>query len=433
MNKTSKILILLQFIILCIFPISALDLSGATNSLSDLFSSYVGSNEGTTSFRSLNIPSGGRAESLGTAYTALADDVSFFDYNPAASCILKNTEIAAFHNAWISDSAMETLAGTIRFGNFGMGAQVKCFYVPFTEYNIFGDRVAGNYYSETTAALNVSYNFFSGYYFKGLALGMNVKTAWRSIPDYTDNETDKIISGSGLAQSGAAFMADFGMLLRFNCAKFYDSREPNLHIGLSLQNAGFAITGFGSAKGIQSDDPLPTKLSAGISYHVIKPLTVTAEFRQPINLQNVAKSEQWSAGTGAIIQVTDFFSFLCGFLLQGANPRISAGSEFRVGSVLMNVNYTFDLTTSLNPVNHISLSAKLNLGDRGRKSIQDTADAYYTEGLQYYAHGDFDNAINSWKKVLALDSGFDPAKEGIKAAQTSKDLYQYLLDIQSLD
>ena len=234
-----RITILLHFIILFFaFTAYTLDLSGANSSLSDSFYSYVDDNEGTTGFRSLNIPSGGKAESLGTAFTALADDSSFFDYNPAASCVMENTELSVFHNSWIADSAIESLAGTIRKGNLGYGGQLKCFYVPFTEYNAFGERVTGNYYSETTATFNASYNFFNGYNFKGLALGTNAKASWRSIPDYTDNDTDEIISGSGLAQSAAAFMVDFGLLLRFNIAKHYSSREPNFRIGLSILNIG---------------------------------------------------------------------------------------------------------------------------------------------------------------------------------------------------
>src|SRR5574344_1411402 len=100
----------------------ALDLTDVTTKLSETFSSLAGSNVGTTSFRSFLIPSGGRAESLGSAYTGLSDDISYIEYNPAASCIMEQSELALFHNAWIADSAMETLSGTFRIGNAGFGA-----------------------------------------------------------------------------------------------------------------------------------------------------------------------------------------------------------------------------------------------------------------------------------------------------------------------
>lgn len=407
----------------------ALSLIDVDGTLSDVFSTLVDDNEGSTSFRSLLIPTGGRAESLGTAYTGLSDDISFFDYNASASSVLTETEISLFHNQWISDSAIESAAATTRFGHFGMGVAIKCFYVPFSETNIFGDKVASNYYSETTGILNFSYNFLAGYTFKGIAIGMNLKTSFRSVPDYTDDSTDAIISGSGLSQSAVAFMGDIGVLMRFNFAKFYSSREPNLRVGLSLTNAGAAITGLGES--ITLDDPLPTRASFGLSYKFIKPVTFTAEFRQPLNLLDIGSSEQWSAGGGAQVQITDFFAVMGGFLMQGANPRISLGSEFTVKGVKMNVNYTFDLTSSANPVNHISLSAKMLLGDRGRAVIQQKVDELYREGLIYYAQSGMekeeaeatkymDMAVQVWQAALTLDNGFDPARTGISVIEREK-------------
>ncbi|MCI1208378.1 MAG: UPF0164 family protein [Treponema sp.] len=435
MNASSHIRRILLFLITlaAVQTAAALDYTDVNATLSDIFDEFVDSNEGTTSFRSLNIPSGGRAESLGTAYTGLSDDVSFFDYNPAASSLLDYTEVAVFHNTWIADSALETLAATIRQGNLGAGVQVKCFYVPFTEYNGFGERVAGNYYSETSTTLNLSYNFLAGYNFKGIAVGLNAKGIWRSIPDYTDNDTDAIIRGSGLEQSGAGLMGDAGIMMRFNFAKRYASRDPNVRIGVSLLNAGAAFTGFGSSNGIQLDDPLPTKLAAGLSYKFIKPVTLSLEFRQPLDLRNISESGIWSAGSGIVVQMTDFFSLLGGFLLKGGNPRFSLGSEFEWHKITMNINYTLDLTSSINPINHISLSAKFNLGDRGRQKKQKQVDTIYNQGLAYYAGGDMEKAIATWNKALQIDKRFDPAIEGIKAAEYSLKLYDRVLDIQNLD
>src|SRR5574344_2057710 len=431
--KNSKFL-LTVLLVLILLPnyrrAMALSLIDVDGTLSDVFSTLVDENEGSTSFRSLLIPTGGRAESLGTAYTGLSDDISFFDYNPSASSVLTETEISLFHNQWIADSALESAAATTRFGNFGMGASIKCFYVPFTEKDIFGEQVAASYYSETTAAVNLSYNFLAGYTFKGIALGVNLKSSFRSIPDYTDDNTGAIISGSGMSQSAIAIMGDVGVLLRFNFAKFYSSREPNLRVGLSFTNAGAALTGFGS--GLTLDDPLPTRASVGVSYKFIKPVTITAEFRQPIDLLDISSSGLWSAGAGADIQITDFFAVMGGFLIQGANPRISLGSEFTIKGIKMNVNYTVDLTSSANPDNQISVSAKMLLGDRGRADIQKQVDDLYREGLMYYAQSGLekdeskasaymDKAIEVWQEALALDKGFDPARTGIDVINKEKE------------
>ena len=426
-----KLIILLFFII----PLKAYSLEyiDVYTKLSDTFSGFTDSNAGSTVFPSLKMPSGGREESLGSAFTALADDIGFFDYNPAASSVLKDTEVALFHNSWISDSNIETLAATWRKDNLGFGAKLKCFYVPFTEYSSMGERLASNYYSETTGIINISYNFFRGYYFKGLAAGANIKAAWRSIPDYTDRETGELIKNSGLSQSAAAFMADIGILLRFNAGKFFADRDPNLKIGLSILNAGIAITGFSTAQGVQIDDALPTSISAGISYRFIKPVVVSIDFNQPVNLIDFSKTELWSAGVGFDVKVTSFLELMAGFRLKGANPRISLGTAFKINKFTVDLNYTFDLTSSANPVNHFSVGAKINLGDQGRYSRELEAEGYYQDGLKYYASGKMELAIEAWEKCLKINPYFTPAKNSIKLVKNSQKLFDRVIDIQSLE
>ena len=143
MRRKNVRVVLFFFLTLALEPCGALDFSDVYLSMADIFATLVSGDEGLTTFRSLNIPMGGRAEALGTAYTGLADDISFIDYNPAGSALLEKTELAFFHNAWIADSALETLAWSSRYAHLGLGAALKFFYVPFTEYNMFGERVSG--------------------------------------------------------------------------------------------------------------------------------------------------------------------------------------------------------------------------------------------------------------------------------------------------
>lgn len=398
----------------------AVDLTSTQSTLADIFSSSIDPNEGSTVFRSMNIPSGGRTEALGTAFVALADDSGFFDFNPAASAVLEQSEISVSHNAWIADSALETIALTRRHGNLGYGTQIKCFYVPFSEYNLYGERVAGNYYSETSAAFNIAYNFLAGYTFRGIAVGTNAKLAWRSVPDYTDNRTDAVISGSGLEQSALGIMADTGVLIRFNALKFYQDRTPNLNLAISLNNFGAALTGFGSS--IKKDDDTPSRISAGFAYKPFSRLTITTEIRKPVSISSISSSGKISFGTGIETKLTKAFALHLGFLLQGANPRFSLGSEFDINRIKMDIAYTLDLTSSMNPVNHISLSAKIKFGDRGRKIAMDKVDECYLDGLKLYAEGNYNEAIVKWEEAILtaarspLNIKFEPA---IIARQTA--------------
>lgn len=424
------------FIFLFFSKLFALDLLEVNSKLADAFDSFIDENEGLTTFRSLNIPAGGRVEGLGTAFTGLCDDISFFDYNPAASAVLEYSQAYVSHNAWIADSAMETIAATRRNGKLGYGAQLKCFYVPFTEYNLFGDHLAGNYYTETSATFNIAYNFFSGYDFKGLTVGANARAAWRGMPDYTDNDSDKIIKKSGLEQSGLGIMGDVGILMRFNALKFYSDRNANLTVGISANNLGASFTGF--SKSVKADDPLPSRIAAGISYKPIKHLLITTEFRQPLNLKKPSESGKFSFAVGAETYITKYFSFQGGFLLQGGNPRISMGSEFKLKAIRMDVSYTLDLTSSANPVNHISLSAKIDFGDRGRKEALNKVDAAYLEGLEYYSAGSYDEAIIKWNEAIKLAGQaplymkYEPAVAARKATVSFNKNKQALQSLQNL-
>lgn len=430
MKKSLFFLTLIFFSFFC-SNVFALDYTEISSSLSNFFDSLYGSNEGTTGFRSLLIPIGGRSESMGGSCTASATDVSFIDYNPAISASLNETEIAFFHNSWIADSSMETLAFTTRFNNLGFAAKLSCFYVPFTEYDSFGSRVAGSYYSETTGVLNASYNFFSGYTFKGLSAGVSLKGAWRSVPDYTDDNTGSIISDSGLEQSALAVMGDAGVLFQFNALKFYSSSDANFKIGLSIINFGAAFTGFKSEDGVTLDDPLPSTVGLGLSYQFVRPVTVSLDFRQPLNLFDFSEYQMFYAGTGLSVEITEFFTFLCGFQLKGANPRFSIGGEAIVSKLKLNANYTLDLTSSLNPINRFSISAAILLGDKGRAEKNEKVRSLYNEGIYYFAQKNYDMAIQKWNEALKIDRFFDPAKNGIKITNSYKLMLENISNLSS--
>lgn len=376
------------------------------------FNIFAGQN--FTSFPSLNIPAGGRCESLGTAMTAMCDDPSFMDYNPAVSSILKETQAAVFHNSQISGGSMETITGTTRFNNFGTGFQLKTFFSPRSKDNL----------SETSLAINTSYNFFSGYDFKGLAAGISLRSTWRNMPDYTDS-------------SALAFTADFGLLMRFNFFKEFTSDMPNLSVGLAANNIGFFLTGFKS--GLKTEKNLPSKISAGLSYRPIKKLLVNLEFRQPINLKNILLSESFAVAAGLEFSFTDFFDVEGGILFQDGKTKLSTGTQFSFRKIQMSLSYacTLDSTTQEHSV---SLAAKINLGDKGRAQNDEQVKKLYAEGIELYAKGEKENmlkAIEKWEeaKKLSASTGikFDPAIKAIKTAKELISLHQQIISVEKQD
>lgn len=441
--KRTKLFLTALLFSFTVSSLNALSLVDYDLAISNIFGGLVNDNEGLTSYRSLLIPEGGRAESLGDAFTGLADDVSYFNYNPAASCILNQTEINCTHNQWIADSTVETVSATTRFDNLGFGAYLKLFTVPFTEYDIFGEKKSSGNYFESIIGANVSYNHNVSYKFKGIAAGANIKAAVRGVPDFGDSLTKEKMNWSGLSQSGIALMADLGVMARFNFAKNYASREPNLRVGASITNLGFGLTGFGTSS-FGLDDPLPTKISLGASYKIIKPVTVTLDLCQPVNLADILSSGLLSAGAGVCVQLTDSAALLGGIRLQGANPRFSFGGEFTIEAVQMNLNYTLDLSSSANPVNRFSITAKMQFGDRGRGQKEQEVLSLYQQGLYYYvlcsqernrtkALGYLNDAQLAWEQVLLMDKTFEPAVKGLDILYLERENLNKVQEAQKLE
>ncbi len=384
------------------------DGASAYGAVAGAFASFADPNTGLTAFPALLIPMGGRYEGMGTAYTAVADDSGFLDSNPSASASLRYTELSFLHHSWIADSNMEGVVYTVRYNDLGIGLGSKFLYVPFTEYNSWGERASRGTVSETVGTLNVSYNFFSSYSFYGLALGANLKAAYRNVPAsiYPD-------------QSALTGMVDVGLLTRFDLLKFYFSRTRNFSLGAVVKNLGFPALG----------EPLPTRATVGIAYSPVRPLTLAFDFTYPFSLDPAAyPAEQWHVASGISLVLTDFLSLQSGFQIKGDNPRFSLGSTIDLSKVSFVVNYNLDLSGRLNPLDKFSVEAKLNLGDRGRLALRNRVDELYLNGMEEYARGELERAVSFWQQALELDPQFTPARQNLETALKALELQKEMQD-----
>jgi len=382
----------------------------------------IDNNAGLTAFPVLNIPMGGRSEGMATAFSAVSDDISFIEFNPAGSSMLSKSELAFFHNNWIADTKIEGAAYATRFGDLGIAAAAKWLYLPFTEYNLYGERVSNGYYSEGAAILNASYNFLSGYYFSGLSVGVNLKGAFRIVPDFTDNY-DNIIEGSGQSQSAFMVMADIGLLTRFDLFKFYVSKENNTSAAIVIKNIGPPAL----------DEPLPTVINAAISYKPIRPLTIAFDFNLPVNLMDISLSELPYMALGISVNVASFLSMRAGVMLKAGSSRIVVGSAVNLDRISLDINYTLDLLTQLQPLNRISLAVRFDLGDNGRSQKAGKVEELYLLGLDAYSRGNFDDARLCWEEALRLDPKFEPAKESLDMLNNREGLTHRIEELYSLD
>lgn len=374
-------------------------------------------NAGSTSFRSLLIPMGGLAEGMGLAYTAVSKDSSYLESNPAASSSLALTELAVFHNNWIADTRIEGLVYTVRFDRLGLGIGGKWLYLPIPGYDDFGGRTGSGYYSEASLAFNASWRFLPGYDFDGIALGATARMAMRSVPE--------LFAATGtIGDSALATMIDIGALMRFNVLKFYSSRAKNAAVGLALMNFG------PPPLGEKDPDGLPTVARLGLAWSPLRPLLLSFDIAQPIDLVDISRSEQASLAAGFEMGVTSSFSFQGGLLLKGGNPRLSIGSTFEVDKLLkLVINYTLDLTTQMSPLNRVSLQASFIFGDGGRGKLAKEVDRLYLVGIDAYARGNTEVAAAAFRSCIALDKAFEPAREGLEAALSLQNTGELILEM----
>ena len=399
-------------------------------SITDYLNSIYGPdfNAGLTAFPVLNVPMGGRSEGMAGAFSAVCDDISFIEFNPAGSAVLSNTELAIFHNNWIADTKIEGAAYASRFKDLGFAAGIKWLYTPFTEYNIYGERVSKGYYSEGTAVLNASYNFLRGFYFSGLSVGVSLKGAFRLVPDYTDaddsgNSQGQLIQGSGKDQSAAMVMADLGVLTRFNFLKFYNSRERNMSAALVFRNLGPPA----------KEDPLPSAITAAIAYKPLKPLLFAFDFNLPMNFRDLSLSEKPSWAFGFAGEITNFLSMRTGLTGKAGNARITLGSAIHLEKITLDINYTLDLLTQITPLNRVSLGIRFNMGDQGRKERSVIVDELYLLGLDAYSRFEFQKAKGYWEEALRIDPRFEPAREGINVVNKTLDVEERINNMQRLN
>jgi tetratricopeptide (TPR) repeat protein len=361
----------------------------------------VDENAGLTALPVLNIPMGGKAEAMAGAFAAVADDVSFIEWNPAGSAMLETASLAFFHNNWIADTKIEAAAFSNKLGNVGFGAAAKWLYTPFTEYSEWGVRSSKGYYSEAVGTLNLSYNFFPGYYFPGFALGVNVKGGLRVMPDFAEYASE----------TTGAFAVDVGVLTRINLFKFYDSRDKNMSFALVLRNFGPLVM----------DDPLPAVAVAGLAYKPFRPLSLSCDLSFPMNLTDMSLSEKPYFAFGLAVAITSFFSMRGGFMIRAGGSRWTIGSAVEMNTIAIEVNYSLDLLTQFQSLNRVTVGVRFNLGDGGRGEKNKLVDALYLQGIESYSNGDADAAADLFNKALDINPLFDPALSALRAISAEDD------------
>lgn len=435
------------------FVIYSADTEELYSQIYDLFvdTSETNDNSGLNSFLTLYIPPGGKYEGMGTAFTGISNDIGFFNANPSVSSRLNLSEISFFHNSFIEDVDMETIAFTGRSGDIGFGFQGKWLHIGFTGVNEWAERDSKGIYSEFILKNNISMNILRGFDFSGISLGLNLNVAYRSVPDVYDSIDVQ-------DQSALAAFFDFGILTEFNLFKFYTSRQRNFSVGFSLLNLGREF--------IDGPDPLPSTANIGFAYSPISPLVFSYDLVYQFNLHDspsldsngnfndfkfsLSEGEGFHHAFGFDLQVLDIASLHGGFLFKADSPRLTLGTEINFqknpgeevsvekdirdskNEYIIAINYSLDLLPET-PLNRYSIELKLNFGDYQRLETREKIQELYVKGLQQYSEGNIEDAMNIWSKCIELDNKFDPAIRMKELAEQSLKLQKKIKEKETIE
>ncbi|WKC72415.1 putative membrane protein [Treponema paraluiscuniculi] len=364
-----------------------------------------GSHPGKESFLQFLIPSGGRYEYLGVSFTALADDASFFEANPAGSAGLSRGEVALFHHSQIQDSHTETVSFARRTQNTGYGASVRAFSSESglkSFFSAIGTRGGGGKQGAGFVAIaNASHTFCGQYRFKGVSFGCNFKMGFRK------GNTNKHVTVAG----------DLGLRAAFSVAKNFGSNEPNMHVGLVLKNAGISVK-------IESSEvkPLDPAVSVGFAYRPVYAFLFSLGLQQTLN-----KREPPVCSVGFMLFCTHRVTLLASAACKGTGYALSGGAEIRIGSFHLDMGYRYSQIFQATFPHHVSVGLKWLIPNGGTQADQALlVKESYLVGLRFYDQRRYQEAITAWQLTLRQDPGFEPAAEGIEHARRFLKLHEKL-------
>lgn len=282
----------------------------------------------------LTFEPGARANSMGRAYTAVADDAYAPWWNPGATAFNRKTQLAGTHMPWLqganlgfSDIFYEYLGWNQYFEDIGNINVHLTLLDSGTQTQTDEDgNDLGDFHSFDFAA-TVGY----GYEAKQdkIGVGANFKLAYSYLGPGTGNTED---DGSALA-----FAFDLG-------AKFRDVLVDGLDFGATLQNIGPNVTYVDQSQ----SDPLPMTFRLGAAFRAlddpISKLTVSAEMSKILADENHLFQRfvsGWQHMDETILSVGAEYTYLQLLSLRGGFFADQAGGvvgpSFGVG-----VEYKFD-------------------------------------------------------------------------------------------
>jgi len=226
--------------------------------------------QGESAVPFLLIAPNARADGMGEAGGALADDGSAGYWNPAGLAFQNGQELSLTHSNWLpqfqlSDLFYEYLAYKNHLDDWGGTMSASIIYLSLGEFNITnegGPEIVGTFKAYEVSA-TVGYAWKTS---DDLGVGFNMRYIRSSLADFNVQQQDRKGIASGVAFDVSTLWKPSGIL------------DDRLSIGVDLSNIGPKLTYIDADQA----DPLPTDLRLAFAGKVVRSefnnLTLVVDF-----------------------------------------------------------------------------------------------------------------------------------------------------------
>lgn len=351
--------------------------------------SYAGS-PGTSGATFLKIGAGPRAEAMGEAHTAVADDSYAAYWNPAGLGQIEYSEAGFAFNRHFQDVNQQVVNFVKPFFPGGRAVSFSLCRLSvesFPSYNSSGVRSGEVGSSDWSVGVAYGRQFLIGDK-ASISAGAGVKEILESLGPVSDK----------------TFAFDAGLL--FRVSRFAPKRAADgLRFGLAFQNLGPALR-------YDSDPvPLPFSLNAGLAYETKifgDKFTFALDQHSPNDhpAYRSLGAEYWLRGLLAV--------------RAGFKSGQDEGSGFRGGIGLkikfMELNYSFSPFGSLGSAHRIGLSMRFGAPVEITRAEPKTAEEFVERGISRMNDGRYYESILDFNQALESDPGNRRALELMRQA-----------------
>ena len=275
----------------------------------------------------LKIGIGARPVGLGSAFTAIANDVTAINWNPGGLSQLTQRQISAMHSQWIVDSNLDYIgfASPLKSGVFG-GSVIVLSQGEMEGRDANRQQIASFGASDMAVTFSFSKNLILSNK-RSIGLGANLKIIQQKIE----------------AEQATGVAVDLGVLYHFNAMPFT--------AGLSIQSLGPQM------KFINEGYNLPLSVSAGLGYN-IGGITVGLDLKQQVYENKTIVS------IGTEFLPINSLALRAGYLasnnslINSATETSGLGAGFGVKLFGTQTDYSFVPYGVLGDTHRISMSAK---------------------------------------------------------------------------